>query len=212
MTTTTFDEGAIRAHTLIVSAKVDGTFRRAGRTFTRESVDIPLEELSDDELEALLKEPLLYTAFVGDAANAPPQETETHANPSTALENPPPLPPAQAAASAAVTVTGDGMDAATGMADEVGQTSDTGATSEGEAPVTDAAVPTDGDAGTTTAAAGDTVQPPVNDPDQGTVPDQTNTPESDPLTGAAHESAAPADGKPKRNSRTQAKSTDKAKK
>lgn len=44
-------------------------FRRAGRTFTAEPVDIPLDDLSDGDLAALEAEPNLITARIGGDAS-----------------------------------------------------------------------------------------------------------------------------------------------
>lgn len=48
-----------------VSAKTDG-FRRAGRAWTKAPVTVPLEELSEEQVEALLQEPELTVAFLDE--------------------------------------------------------------------------------------------------------------------------------------------------
>ncbi|WP_375591720.1 hypothetical protein [Chitiniphilus eburneus] len=48
-----------------VTATCD-TFRRAGRAFGREPVEIDLDALSQAELDALLAEPMLVAVFVAD--------------------------------------------------------------------------------------------------------------------------------------------------
>lgn len=45
-------------------------FRRAGRTFTAEPVNIPLDELSKEDLAALEAEPRLITVRIGENAAA----------------------------------------------------------------------------------------------------------------------------------------------
>jgi len=48
-----------------VSSKTDG-FRRAGRAWTKEPVTVPLEELSEEQVEALLQEPELTVSFLDE--------------------------------------------------------------------------------------------------------------------------------------------------
>ena len=50
---------------LLVSAKVDG-FRRAGRAWSRAQTRVEVAELSADEEEALLREPMLDVVFVAE--------------------------------------------------------------------------------------------------------------------------------------------------
>ncbi len=48
---------------LRISSKADG-FRRAGLAFTREPIDVPLENLTKEQIAALKAEPMLVVAEV----------------------------------------------------------------------------------------------------------------------------------------------------
>jgi hypothetical protein len=59
---------------LVVSSRSPmGSFRRAGREWTRESITLPLSELTDDQVKALRNEPMLV---VSDTVIAPATATD----------------------------------------------------------------------------------------------------------------------------------------
>lgn len=63
------DKAKAKAAASVPGLRVTGPkqgFRRAGRSFGAEPVDIPLAELSDEEIAALEEEPNLVTTRIGD--------------------------------------------------------------------------------------------------------------------------------------------------
>lgn len=57
--------GEIKATALLVTARRDG-FRRCGRAWSREQTRVPIDELTADEVEALLAEPMLDVVVEGE--------------------------------------------------------------------------------------------------------------------------------------------------
>lgn len=125
----TTDDDRLIPHSLRVVAKTKH-FRRAGREFTREAVDIPLETLTEAEIDALLAEPMLEVAYIAIGHTTENPEDNTDEDTPPALESPQPVPPSQEAAPATSTdsAEGDGAeptDADTGagtVADPAGST------------------------------------------------------------------------------------------
>lgn len=57
--------GEIKAIALLVTARRDG-FRRCNRAWSKEQTRVPIDELTADEVEALLAEPMLDVVVEGE--------------------------------------------------------------------------------------------------------------------------------------------------
>jgi hypothetical protein len=51
---------------LLVRALPEAGFRRAGRHWPAEAVEVPADELAAEQIDALLREPMLHVTLIGE--------------------------------------------------------------------------------------------------------------------------------------------------